>query len=165
MNHTTPKTTPPDTAAAIARILTDLIAEHESLLAAARDHRAALARADRAAIAQAIHTQAAIIERIRDLDTLRRKTFGQTMAVQDLAATLPAPQRQRVIELAAKLREAIEAVRSEQRIVAIASQSLLAHMEGMLQQVAARLNHAGTYGRLGRIDSGSTVVSGIDLTR
>ncbi len=154
-----------ETTVTIARILVDLIAEHETLLQAARAHRAALARADRAAIADAIRAQADSIERIRDLDTLRRNTFGQTISVLDLAATLPDAPRRRVLELAARLREIIQSVRDEQSIVAIASQSLLAHMEGMLQQVAARLNHAGTYGRLGRVDACTTVVSGIDLTR
>lgn len=154
-----------ETTALLIRTLTELLEAHESLHASVLDHRGALSRADRTGIASAIREQEACIHRIREIDQRRRSIFGQSISVQDLAATLPESPRRVVLELGARLRETIERVRDAQQVVAVASQSLLTHMEGMLQQVSARLNHSGTYGRMGRIDCGATVVSGIDLTR
>lgn len=154
-----------ETEAQVSMMLRDLIGHHEQILEAVRDHRLALARADREAIAGCMRRQGELIERIRGLDEQRRGHFGQTVTVQDIAATLGEAARRRVLDLGARLRELIEQVREEQAVVAVASRSLLAHMEGLLRQVAAKLNHAGTYGRLGRVEAGAQIVTGIDLTR
>lgn len=153
------------TEAQVSTMLRELIAQHERMLEAVRDHRSALARADREAIAEAMRRQNELIEQIRGLDQMRRGHFGQTMTVQQIAATLGEAARRRVLELGAKLRQLIDQVRAEQAVVAAASKALLAHMEGLLRQVSAKLNHAGTYGRLGRVEAGAQIVTGIDLTR
>lgn len=153
------------TARAISHILAAMIEQHDVLLEAVGRHRAALSRADRDGIAEAMRAQTVAIERIRGIDAERREAFGHATAVQDIASTLPEAARAEVLELAGKLRERIETVRREQAVVECASRTLLGHMEGLFRQVSARLSHAGTYGRLGRVDAGQQVVSGIDLTR
>lgn len=153
------------TTRAIAHVLTAMIEQHDALLEAVLHHRASLSRADRDGIAEAMKAQTVAITRIRAIDAERRETFGHATAVQDIAATLPEAARAEVLELAGKLRERIEKVRREQAVVECASRTLLGHMEGLFRQVSARLSHAGTYGRLGRVDPGKQVVSGIDLTR
>lgn len=158
-------TRPSETDIQVRRMLEELIALHEQMLEAVRDHRGALARADRKAIASATSRQNQLIEKIRRVDAVRREAFGQTLTVSEIAATLPAESRRVVLELAGRLRELIEQVRDEQAVVALASRSLMGHMEGLLRQVAARLNHAGTYGRLGCVEAGAQIVTGIDLTR
>jgi len=153
------------TTRAIAHILAAMIEQHEALLEAVRHHQASLRRADRDGIAEAMKAQTVAIGRIRQIDAERREAFGHAMAVQDIAATLPEAAKAEVLELAGKLRDRIETVRREQAIVECASRTLLGHMEGLFRQVSARLSHAGTYGRLGRVDAGQQVISGIDLTR
>jgi hypothetical protein len=157
-------TTSATTARTISGILAAMLSQHEALLEAVRRHRAALSRADRDAIAEAMRTQAACIERIRAADAERRRAFGDA-AVPEIARALPEGARREVMDLGGRLRALIEQVRGEQAVVEAASRSLLGHMEGLFRQVSARLSHAGTYGRLGRVDAGQQVVSGIDLTR
>ena len=154
-----------ETETQVSMMLRELIAHHEAMLEAVRDHRRALAQADREAIGQAVRRQSDLIGKIRAIDDLRRGHFGQTMTVHEVAGLLPEAARRRVLDLGARLRELIETVREEQAVVAVASRSLLAHMEGLLRQVAAKLNHSGTYGRLGRVEAGAQIVTGIDLTR
>lgn len=154
-----------ETARALTRTLEAMIEQHEILLEAVLEHRAALSRADREGVAEAMRVQVGVIERIREIDAGRRKAFGQTTTVQDIALVLPEETRAELLNLGAKLRACIEKVRTEQAVVAAASQALLGHMEGLFRQVAARLSHAGTYSRGGCVETGQQIVSGIDLTR
>lgn len=154
-----------ETETQVSMMLRELIAHHEAMLETVRDHRRALATANREAIGQAVRRQGDLIEKIRAIDELRRGHFGQTMTVHEVAALLPEAGRRRVLDLGARLRALIEMVREEQAVVACASRALLTHMEGLLRQVAAKLNHSGTYGRLGRVEAGAQIVTGIDLTR
>lgn len=158
-------TTAPEAARTISRVLSEMLGQHDALLDAVRRHRGALSRADRDGIAEAMRSQTVAIDRIRAIDGERRREFGDGMSVPDIARTLPEAARREVLELGARLRERIEEVRAEQAVVEVASRALLGHMEGLFRQVAARLSHAGTYGRLGRVDAGQQIVSGIDLTR
>ncbi len=154
-----------DTARALSHILDAMIDAHETLHSVVVEHRAALSRADRQAVADAMREEAKLIDRIRTLDQDRREAFGHATAVQDIAREFNEPVRASVLERASKLRACIEAVRKEQAVVESASRALLGHMEGLFRQVAARLSHAGTYGRMGRVEAGHQVVTGIDLTR
>lgn len=163
MTTTTAQTN--ETARALAHTLDAMIEAHETLHEAVLDHRSALSRADRDAVAEAMRVEARTIDRIRSLDKDRRDAFGHATAVQDIARDFAEPAKSHVLERASRLRACIEAVRSEQAVVETASRSLLGHMEGLFRQVAARLSHAGTYGRMGRVEVGHQVVTGIDLTR
>ncbi|GAB4383764.1 MAG: hypothetical protein Kow0022_04440 [Phycisphaerales bacterium] len=154
-----------ETEAQVSTMLRELIACHEQMLEAVREHRRALAKADREAIDASLRRQAELVERIRVLDEQRRRNLGHNVTVQEVAARLGEKARRRLLDLGAHLRGLIEQVRDEQAVVAVASRSLLAHMEGLLSQVVSRLNHAGTYGRLGRVEAGVQIVTGIDLTR
>ena len=59
----------------------------------------------------------------------------------------------------AQLKEEHEAVR-------VASLALTNHMNGLIEQVSAKLSHSGTYGRRGAVDPGrNQVVSSLDTLK
>lgn len=153
-------------------LLDELIEAHETLLGAAVSHRAAIARADAAAMGESADRQAGELARIAALDHRRRQLSApfatrdhgaKGPTIRDLAANLDEPERSGVIERADRLRGLVERVRREHGTVRAAAESLVAHMEGLMRQVARRLSHAGTYGP-GGVVGPDRVVSGIDLT-
>lgn len=154
----------------LEELLTDLVEAHEVFVGASDQHREAIRQADTAAIA---HTRELVTDaciRIANLDT-ERKQIVEAMApdkpdatLSYLAAGLPEPGRSRALELASTLRELVIQARADQRRLRAAADSMLRHVRGIVQQVQQGLNHAGTYGRAGRVDAGARVVSGIDMT-
>lgn len=176
MTHATldrPPAPPTDTdphAATLHALLSDLVGAHEALLTAAAEHREAIRAADTNAMASASVRVDAICRDIARLDE-HRKALTAALAPDQpdatlsfLASQLAAPERGAALELAGRLRELIIKARTEQRRLRAAADAMLSHVRGIVQQIQQSLNHAGTYGRAGRVDAGATVVSGIDMT-
>jgi hypothetical protein len=167
---TTPPT-PADSARELEGLLASLHAAHEDLLATALEHRAALSRADVKAMQLCAARHADIASRIAELETLRRRLIialapqgSPTTSITSIAQALPEPFRARILAAAAALRELLLRVQREVRTVREATHALAQHMDGLMQQVARVLSHAGTYSARGRIDAGAAVASGLDLT-
>ena len=151
-------------------LLAELVGAHESLLIASGEHRDALRTADTDAMASAAARVGLICDCIARLDVERRELTAALApdhpdaTLSFLASQLPDPLRNTALELATKLRELIVRVRTEQRRLRAAADAMLSHVRGIVQQVQQGLNHAGTYGRAGRVDAGATVVTGLDMT-
>jgi hypothetical protein len=172
-----PKPTPrqparpaPQPARALEDLLTDLVRAHEAFVHASDQHRDAIRHADTTAIARSRELVTDACVRIATLDAERRQV-AEAMApgapdatISELAARLPEPGRSRALEMASTLRELVIKARTDQRRLRAAADSMLRHVRGVVQQVQQSLNHAGTYGRAGRVDAGARVVSGIDMT-
>ena len=168
-----PTPTPAD--AALARDLEPLIgaltSAHERMLALALEHRTAISRADTAAIAGLVAQQSEVAREISELEIHRRRLVAPFLSataappsLSALAQRLPEPDRARVAAAAAHLRETLLRLQRETRTVRAATQSLLAHMNGLMQQVARGLSQARLYSPQGKIDPGLPVACGLDLT-
>jgi hypothetical protein len=163
----------PEALAGFESTLESLIQTHEQMLAIARDHRAAIGRADGGAVQACIGQQAVLAARAVDLDSTRkrlsaalsqgREAAGAT-TISAVAARLPEPSRTRILGLAGRLRELLTALQRENRIIRSATESLLSHMDGLMQQVARTLSHTRLYSPQGRIDSRAPVACGLDVT-
>jgi hypothetical protein len=81
-----------------------------------------------------------------------------------LAEQLPEPARTRVLALSSRLRDTISKVRREHGVIRAATESLLAHMEGLVAQISRRLSRTGVYNPQGAVQAGQQVVSALDLT-
>lgn len=172
-----PSPTPADAADRLERILERLIAAHESLLALTGEHRAAIARADGAATQECARRQAELAQQIGKLETERRALVtalvptapvppAKPLSLAALAALFPEPVRARITAFAARLRELLLRVQEENRVIRTATHALIAHMDGLMQQVAKALSHAGVYGPKGRMDQPPAVTPaacGLDL--
>lgn len=156
-------------AAQLEDLLGALTATHEQMLAVALDHRRAISRADAAAVQACVGRQAELAAQVKDLDA-RRRTVAQALgpgqtSVSALAQTLADPHRSRLLAAAAKLRDVLLKLQRENAVLRTATQSLMAHMDGLIQQVARALSQTRLYSPQGRIDSGTTVPAcGLDLT-
>lgn len=161
-----PSRTAPD-ADRLDTLLAELIEEHRALLGLARDHRAALASADAARLETVVVRTGEVLSRIRAVETERQRLTagpdGRPGTLDQLLHALDETDRGRLSDRAATLRELVRTVQREHQTVRAASEALATHMRGLMQQVASRLSHAGTYGRAGRVEPAGTVVSGVDV--
>jgi hypothetical protein len=147
-------------------VLNGLLAAHEELLALAGEQRHAMASADAAAMESCLRRQGVLAQRISALEnhrrTLVRALAGSAEGVQvaQLARSFPEPARGRVAAAAGRLREVLNALQEQNRVLRSAAGSLAAHMDGLMQQVARTIGEAGgmsagTYGRQGRVQTGA----------
>jgi flagellar FlgN protein len=166
------KTITTDAAAKLETLLGELIEAHKGMLELTTEHRRAISRADGAGVQMCVEHQGVLAARIAAMDVERKKlvlalTGGAASApptITILAERLPEPMRGRIVGLAAALRELLVRLQRETAVVRAATQSLVAHMDGLMQQVARSLSQARLYGPRGRIDPGGPVACGLDLT-
>ncbi len=161
--------------AGLEGVLTELVREHEQLEALTREHRTAIQKLDQGRLKSAITGTAESIQRIARLEERRcqllkiqpakpgQKVEGQP-SVAEVAELMDEDRRGRVLDLAARLRELLEAIRRRHAAIKNASETLSSHMQGLIHQVAAELTGTGTYSRAGRIETGARpAVSGVDV--
>ena len=158
-----------ETAAALESVLTDLGAAHEELLSLVREHRKAISTGDAAMLQDCLMRQGMLGTRVAELEKSRRAiasslTKKTSSTIAELAALLPAEARPGIETAAARLRSVIATVQRENGIVRAATHTLIAHIDGLMQQVARALSHAGTYGRQGRVEGSGPVPCGLDMT-
>jgi len=155
-------------------ILGSLIETHEQMLAVALDHRAAISRADAVAVQACVGQQAVLSARVATLETERRAVTAAlapggpgspSPTIATVAQKLPEPARGRILAAAARLRDVLIRLQRENHILRTATQSLMAHMDGLIQQVARALSQTRLYSPQGRIHTGASLQAcGIDLT-
>jgi hypothetical protein len=158
-------------------LLTDMVEAHETLLSAIRLQRAAigaadpkqiasaadhLARAGTAIVALEHRRREVVVAMLRD-HPLAQRPAGAQPTLRSLCPLLPDPDARRAATLADKLRAILLDVRRETRGARAATATLIAHMDGIVTQIARRLASDATYTRAGS-RAPSHVLSGIDLT-
>src|SRR5262245_53979355 len=127
-----------------------------------REHRRAISRSDAAAIQNCLSSQGLLATRLTDLERTRRQivahiTGKPTSPFAEVAPRLPEPSRSRISTASERLRALLGAIQRENNIVRTATHTLIAHIDGLMQQVARALSHAGTYGRQGRVEAAGPV--------
>ncbi len=85
------------------------------------------------------------------------------ITLTSLAEHAPKGQNDSLRATAASLRGVMSACQVEQTSLKAAAQSLAAHIEGVMRQIARTLSHAGTYGRRGVVDCSTAVTTALDL--
>ena len=160
-------------AAELGTLIDAMIGEHETLLALCEAHMAAIRLADHQALGEVVSRQTHALQRIAELDGTRADIVNIAMsAIQPtpasptlsaIAQALPGKIGTDLLVKAQRLRTVMQRLANEQNVVRLTTRALLAHMEGLMRQVARELSHAGTYGRKGYIESGAAVVSALDV--
>lgn len=174
----TPPTATADLVGALERALDGLTTNYERLAELTRLQREAVRTADAAGIQAATREQQETLRIIAELDQQRADLAAQLAArvpasklggaatVSTIAASLPGRSGEGLRERAGRLRSAVEALRREQSVVRTATETVLAHLDGVMRQVTARLSaagsRAGTYGRAGVI--AAATAGAIDMT-
>lgn len=138
-------------------------------------HRDAIRAADTRKVEAIVAENQDIVTRIADLDGTRRSLIANAMRgglvppggdarLTDVAAALPEPQSSRLVALALELRDLVASVQKEQSSLRMAASALASHMQGLIQHVARKLSHAGTYSKRGVVE-GVVFASALDIRR
>lgn len=161
-------------------LLRALLSEHERLLALAAEQSRAIAHADARALSACIAQQHAATQKISALER-QRQTVAAALARPAGAAAKPAPKgapapnfsavtaqapeplRSRLNTLVSALRETLNRLHREHTALRSATETLAAHMEGLVRQACQRLSHSGTYARGGALGAAHQVVTSVDL--
>lgn len=151
-------------------LLSDLESEHETLLELAGQQRDAICNADARQLGQIVEQTAATLGRIATIEHSRRQVIAQpdgSLPTVDQIASNATPHHAQVLAHRSKsLRELMIRLKDEHEAVRQASLALSNHMNGLIEQVSAKLSHSGTYGRTGAVDPGrQQVVSSLDTRR
>jgi hypothetical protein len=165
----------PDLLARFELLLQQTGEEYRAMIGEIDHHRQALTRADRHALAECVHRQESHARRLAELDAQRVSLLRALMpnsgpghaplpniTTSQLAALAPEPHRSRLTQLAASLRSLLEQLADKQRVVRVATESLLSHAQGVIHQISRQLSHTGTYAR-GHAAPAGQVVSALDV--
>lgn len=152
---------------ALESVLRQMIAMHRDLLAILDRKREAMRSSNPRLMADLCGLENRKVQAISELEKKRLELAARlTLAVQpdapepmrlaDLARRLPEPLRGRVLALREQLREQLTAVKEQTSVARRAADSLMRHVQGLVQAVSAASNAAGTYSRRGAIPQPST---------
>ena len=136
---------------------------------------AAIRTASPAELAQCIGRENLVVQAIADLEKRRvavvgelARRYGSRAGVNTtyswLADRIGGPAGERLRTLARSLRERMEMLSRLNETAALATKALIAHMQGLMSQVGARLSHSRTYARSGAVLPGPSIMSSVDVT-
>lgn len=154
-------------------LLQALLERHEALLQHTLHHHEAIRQADTRRCEQIVRDEQATLAAIADLELKRQSLVARAAReitptpknlsrLSDIALHCPDAERTELLELSARLRQTIERLQQEQNLLRVVSRVLMAHMEGLMRQVARSLSHAGTYGQRGVV-AGNQIVTSLDV--
>ncbi|MBY0114240.1 MAG: flagellar protein FlgN [Phycisphaerales bacterium] len=154
-------------------LLIAFLERHEALLRHTKQHHEAIRQADVRRCEQIVRDEQATLAAIADLELKRQSLVARAMReivptpksltrLSDIALHCPDATRPELLELSARLRRTIENLQQEQNLLRVVSRVLMAHMEGLMRQVARTLSHAGIYGQRGVVAS-SQIVTSLDV--
>ncbi len=134
--------------------------------------REAIRTADLELLKATLDEERSVVTRVAELDRRRAATAAElakrlgepqhASSIRALVARAPQAVRERLQQLADRLRFEIEAVKEESGRVRAAADALAQHVAGVLQSVSAAFATTKTYGRAGRVAGGSAIRS-IDI--
>jgi uncharacterized small protein (DUF1192 family) len=161
-------------AAEVERVLCDLSAQFQRMIALADQRRQAMSRADTAGLARCITEENVAVQTVAEIEKRRITAVGrlaerlsspaQTQTRMSwLAERLGGPIGERMARHVAELKKQIETLKKANEIARLAAQNLSSHMEGLWRQASQVLNHSQSYGRRGVVEPGASVVSAVDL--
>ncbi|MGD9689067.1 MAG: hypothetical protein AB7K52_01060 [Phycisphaerales bacterium] len=156
----------PELAGDLEVLLGEYLAEYRALITVNAAHLAAIGAADRRAIDVCATDQHRSASRLAVLEARRAAIVraatsllrapgkpGGEVTTSTIAAACAEPQRVRLSALARDVRLAAERASEQHRTLSLASRTLMAHMQSLMEQVGRALSHAGTYARPGMVAS------------
>lgn len=158
----------------LGRVLDALTSQYQRLDAASEARQDAMRRANIEHLSACISAENAAVQEIAEIEKRRVRVVGliaerlgseaktQTPASW-IAERVGGAPGAALGEKARELRRIMTGVAQRNAALQRASEHLARHMEGLWRQAASVLNHARTYGRLGVIGPGPSVVSAVDL--
>ena len=155
-------------------LLAEFIARHETLLSLATEHHEAIRQADPLRCERVMQAERATLAAIAELESRRQSLVKRAQVeirplpasiarLSDLARCAPETLRANLLDMSDRLKALVARVQEEQNVVRVVSRVLLAHMEGLMRQVASSLSHSGTYAKSGAVAAGAPIVTSLDV--
>jgi hypothetical protein len=150
----TSNTLTPSQCDALESLLFDLERHAVESARLADEHRVAVATADTAALARCVAAQQRSASELMGLESRRTtllKSIGLRVSGQgrvtlsQLAALAPAPRAQSLTATAARVKMLLSDAAQRRESVRLASLSLMAHMAGVVRQIARYMSDTKTY--------------------
>ena len=159
----------------LERVLNRMLEGHAVLLELVQHKREALRRGDTAGMAHLSSRENASVQAVSDLEKQRlalvaqltqmvRPQGDQPMRLGELIELLPSPQRQRLADLREQLVQRMRQVQEQTSVARRATQTLLRHVQGLMQGLAALTCDAGAYGRGGTRPASAGSLRTMDMT-
>lgn len=163
------------TVATLEGVLKQQIALHGELLTFMSHKRDALASAQAQRLAETLQLENQKVQAIGELEKRRLEIMAtltilvqpeatEPMRLDALVMHLPDPVANRVIAIRAQLRQRIEEVRQQTTIARRATESLMRHVQGLIQSIGSVSTGVSTYAHGGRLNPTATAVSTFNLT-
>lgn len=149
--------------------MTQLTEEHEQLLGLVRRKREAMRSAHPALVTDCCERENQHVQRIAHIEKRRQDLVGRItdqiapgvdrpMRLTDLIHHTAQPRRDRLTAMHRKLRQTMRDIQRENDIARRATEGLLRHVRGVIQQVTHALDGGKTYGRRG-IEHGPPLIA------
>ena len=162
---------------ALEHHLRRLAEEHEGLLELIRRKQRAMRMGQPQLVTDCCERENHHVQRIGGLEGHRQKAVGeitrfmtrgtereQPLKLSEIAERLPEPRRGRLLVLHQRLRDTMHQVQRENQIARQATDGLLHHVRGVIQQVTQAVGGAGTYGKQGPVEAPPGAVSSFSIT-
>lgn len=148
---------------------------HERMLELLNGKRAALASADTDRMIALCKDENAVLQKVSNLEKTRLEQAAkltllldpkapEPRRLGDLAQQLPEPARGRLLALRAQLRERMDQVRKQSAVAMQASDTLLKHMQGLIQTIGGLVTQIPTYTAAGQRPRAALAVSTFNTT-
>lgn len=158
----------------VERILRDLQAQFQRLSGLAGERLEAMRRADTARLARCIAQENEVVQQVAEIEKRRIVAVGrlaERLGSSDksqakaswLGERLGGAAGERLTRSATELRTRIESLMKSNEVARLTALTLSSHMEGLWRQALQVLNHSKTYGRMGVVGPGATVISAVDV--
>jgi len=146
------------------------ITANERMLTIVAQKLEAFRRADREALAACCQRENEQFQQVAELEKKRLLLVAELtqlvdpqaqrpLSMGELAERLPEPARGRLLVLRQTLRQRLEKVQREGSVARRAAESLLRHMQGIVQTIGGALTGIGTYGQRGKPPAAAMRVS------
>jgi len=157
---------PADLARDLERFLLDLDRVYTDLESVLDAKREAFRQADTDQLAGVLHRERTLFTSIDSIENRRRRLVAETSrlsgrsldpmrtTVTELAATLPPDDASRLQDMGAQVRQRIERVREQSRVLREVAEKLHLHMQSLNRRFHYAAGGSGVYERSGRFQSG-----------
>lgn len=163
------------TIATLEGVLKQQIALHGDLLTLMSQKRDALASGRSQGLTETLELENQKVQAIGELEKRRLETVAtltllvrpgatEPMKLDELIQHLPGPIADRVSAMRAQLRQRIEKVQQQTTVARRATESLMRHVQGLIQSIGSVSTGVSTYARGGRLNPTATAVSTFNLT-
>jgi len=131
------------------KLLTVMKLKVDAFRKADQDAALALTRQENAELQMIGELEKQRLVLVADLTTLVEPAAPKPLVMLELAQRLPEPARGRLLVLRTRLKERMETVQREGSIARRAAESLVRHMQGIVQSIGGAITGITTYGKKG----------------